>query len=71
MNIPQRLRQLARAILALRPVQVPMTIPQIEQDLWPSLRNHGASLSLYECICVVRAAEVHHGITAQAKKEDA
>lgn len=49
-NAPHRLKQSVTQ----------MTPEQIEQDLWPSLRNQGASLSLYDCVCVVRSVEANY-----------
>lgn len=56
-------RAYARAILALRPVQVPMTDEEIESLLvnWPK-----DGIAFFE---FARAIEAHHGITAQAEKE--
>lgn len=48
-----------RAILALRPVQVPMTR---EQAMAIAQSNP-------DTMTAIRMAEAHHGITAQAKKE--
>ena len=55
--------ELRRAILALRPVQVPMTDEEIESLLvnWPK-----DGIAFFE---FARAIEAHHGITAQAEKE--
>lgn len=61
----EQFESIARAILALRPVQVPMTPQQALDSIggadwanwWPAY------------IAGIRAAEAHHGITAQDKKE--
>ena len=60
----------ARAILALRPVQVPMTPTERERELdrSPVDASWEAGDAFMEGIY---AAEAHHGITAQAKKEGA
>lgn len=50
----------ARAILALRPVQVPMTREQAMAIVQ----------SNPDTMTAIRMAEAHHGISAQAKKED-
>lgn len=55
--------QFARAILSLRPVQVPMTDEQIR-----SMCKQGW---VFETVRQwVHVIEAHHGITAQTKKED-
>lgn len=60
-------RAFARAILALRPVQVPMTDDGVDAKC---LTIIGHLLSRRERDRIVwRMAEAHHGITAQAKKE--
>ena len=62
--------QFARAILALRPERVPMTEHQV---IGAALHTPPFSLVDYMCVVSfeagVRAAEAHHDITAQAKKE--
>ena len=61
--------QFARAILALRPLQVPMTDDDVDAEC---LTIIGHLLSRRERDRIVwRMAEAHHGITAQAKKEGA
>lgn len=50
----------ARGILALRPVQVPMTREQAMAIVQ----------SNPDTMTAIRMTEAHHGITAQAKKED-
>ena len=57
--------QFARAILAMRPERVPMTDEQVD-----SFRVDGR-LHWLGKRQLIRAVEAHHGITAQAKKEDA
>ncbi len=69
----------ARAILALRPVQVPMTDELFDLicnaiDKADTITMEGDyMLDSDDCIAVVRVMQallsVHHGITAQAKKE--
>ena len=61
----------ARAILALRPVQVPMTEDQVWHNDALMSANGTAGFKMDALMRIVRAAEAHHGITAQAKKEDA
>ena len=63
------IKDFARAILALRPVQVPMTEKQIgecidEVMLTSSYGTHHFGWAIE----LARAIEAHHGITAQAKK---
>lgn len=54
-------------ILALRPVQVPMT----DEQMWDLWNSQGVDdMIQHEAIAFARAVEAHHGITAQAKKED-
>ena len=69
----------ARAIFALRPVQVPMTDELFDLicnaiDKADTITMEGDyMLDSDDCIAVVRVMQallsVHHGITAQAKKE--
>lgn len=54
----------ARAILALRTERVPMTPDEISDACDEAIAN-----SILSFMKGVRAAEAHHGITAQAKKE--
>lgn len=58
----------ARAILALRPVQVPMTMKQIE-DM--ALQEQFLLIcdGLDELTIIVEAIEAHHGITVKVKNE--
>ena len=58
----------ARAILALRPVPVPvpMTDEQRRLAFLASRAGHGHTAFMLG----ISASEAHHGITAQAKKED-
>ena len=58
----------ARAIIALRPVQVPMTDAQITDGYFAHSAPCTADTSRAFNFGV-RFAEAHHGITAQAKKE--
>ena len=62
------LRKFAKAILPMRPVQVPMTPTERERELdrSPVDASWEAGDAFMEGIY---AAEAHHGITAQAKKE--
>ena len=53
----------ARAILALRPVQVPMTDEQVDSFMIDGRLHWLGKRQL------IRAVEAHHGITAQTKKE--
>ena len=57
-HLPDNYIQFARAILALRPVQVPMTDEQIDY------LKRGPSQSYQE---FARAVEAHHGITSARK----
>ena len=59
----------ARALLALRPVQVPMTEDQVWHNDALMSANGTAGFKMDALMRIVRAAESHHGITAQAKKE--
>lgn len=62
----------ARAILALRPVQVPMTEYQVWHNDALMSANGIAGFKMDALMRIVRAVEAHHfGITAQAKKEQA
>lgn len=59
----------ARAILALRPVAVPMTDEQ-RNDLICTVTTLGAKLSRRDLVgTAIDWTEAHHGISAQAKKE--
>ena len=55
----------ARAILALRPVQVPMS----KQDAWDNSPVNSDWEAVDAYLQGIEDAEAHHGITAQAKKE--
>ena len=55
----------ARAILALRPVQVPMD----KQDAWDNSPVNSDWEAVDAYLQGIEDAEAHHGITAQAKKE--
>ena len=59
--------QFARAILALRPERVPMTDEQRRLAFLASRAGHGHTAFMLG----IQFAEAHHGITAQAKKEQA
>lgn len=61
----------ARAILALRPGQVPMTEDHVWHNDALMSANGIAGFKMDALMRVVRAVETHHGITAQAKKEGA
>lgn len=61
----------ARAILALRPVQVPMTDDEATAMIRETVRGNTIRRDGSTSLQIVRAAEAHHGITAQAKKESA
>lgn len=61
----------ARAILTRRPVQVPMTADQVWHNDALMSANGTAGFKMDALMRIVRAAESHHGITAQAKKESA
>jgi len=64
-------RAFARAILALRPERVPMTDEQ-RNDLICTVTTLGAKLSRQALVgMAIDWTEAHHGITAQAKKEQA
>lgn len=66
------LRKFARAILALRPVQVPITCEQVfASDELMALNGSLLGLSMCDLMRVIRIIEAHHGITANAKKEGA
>ena len=58
---------------ALRPQAVPMTDEQVRklfsEKQWYELGEYPFTWAAAQVI--IRAAEAHHGITAQAKKEDA
>lgn len=58
-----------RAILALRPERVPMTEDQVWHNDALMSANGTAGFKMDALMRIVRAAEAHHGITAQAKKE--
>jgi hypothetical protein len=61
----------ARAILALRPERVPMTREQVfASDELMAINGSLLGLSMCDLMQVIRIIEAHHGITAQAKKED-
>ena len=59
----------ARAILALRPERVPMTEDQVWHNDALMSANGTAGFKMDALMRIVRATEVHHGITAQAKKK--
>ena len=59
----------ARAILALRPERVPMTEDQVWHNDALMSANGIAGFKMDALLRIVRAAEAHHGISAQAKKE--
>ena len=62
------LRKFARAILALRPVQVPMKQDEVIAAIKSANISSSTTFwSIFEA--GIRAAEAHHGISAQAKKE--
>ena len=64
--------QFARAILALRPVQVPMTREQVfASDELMSINGSLLGMSMRDLMQMIHIIEAHHGITAQAKKEQA
>lgn len=60
-------RRFARAILAMRPVQVPMD----KQDAWDNSPVNSDWEAVDAYLQGIEDAEAHHGITAQAKKEGA
>ena len=62
-------RKFARAVLALRPVQVPMTDEQATAMIREAVRGNAIRREGSTSLQIVRATEAHHGITAQAKKE--
>ena len=63
-------RAVVRAILALRPVQVPMTREQVfASDELMSINGSLLGMSMCDLMQMIRIIEAHHGITAQAKKE--
>ena len=57
------------AILALRPERVPMTEDQVWHNDALMSANGTVGFKMDALMRIVRATEVHHGITAQAKKE--
>jgi len=57
----------ARSILALRPVQVPMTDEQRQSAFLSAHTSSGGHRTAF--MLGIQFAEAHHGITAQAKKE--
>lgn len=61
----------ARSILALRPAAVPMTEDQVWHNDALMSANGIAGFKMDALMRIVRAVEAHHGITTQAKKEDA
>ena len=61
----------ARAIRALRPERVPMTEDQVWNNDALMSANGIAGFKMDALLRIVRAAEAHHGITAQAKREGA
>ena len=67
MTRKERDRAVARAILALRPVQVPMTHEAARGIFFDVVATHRSGWD--NTIAVIRATEESHGITAQAKKE--
>lgn len=69
--IPEVAATFARAILALRPVQVPMTDEEATAMIRETVRGSTIRRDGSTSLQIVRAAEAHHGITAQAKKEGA
>ena len=64
-----QLEKLARSILALRPLQVPMTDEQADALTTEAFGEYMCDLNDDIELALVRKVEAHHGITAQAKKE--
>ena len=62
-------QKLRDEILALRPAAVPMTEDQVWHNDALMSANGIAGFKMDALLRIVRAAEAHHGISAQAKKE--
>lgn len=67
--IPEVAATFARAILALRPVQVQMTDEQADALATEAFGEYMCDLNDDIELALVRKVEAHHGITAQTKKE--
>lgn len=63
------LHPFCRAILALRPVQVPMTDAEASDMIRETVRGNALRREGSTSLQIVRATERYYGITAQAKKE--